>query len=300
MRPNAIFGIPEPVMNSTYSTKRTGGISSSAFTLIELLVVIAIIAILASLLLPALSRAKQEAQATTCLSNSKQVVLAWSLYADDFNGKFPPNEAGQMEADDYVGWVKGWLNYSGGGVPGDDTNMNLLLNPTNAFLGPYVKMAAVYKCPADLSCEYGRRGKPRNRSISMSQAIGPNRFGTADGQGSWLPYPPYVVFVKQSGLRAPSNLWVTTDENPDSINDGAFAVVMAGWAWEDYPAPYHNGATSFSFADGHSEIHKWLHPEGLPKVTYVSVTAPRVIVNNPDVIWLQQRTSYNPSRPSVF
>ena len=93
----------------------------------------------------------------------------------------------------------------------------------------------------------------------------------------------------------PSKLWVTTDEHPDTINDTGFAVTMANSVWIDAPAPYHNGGTSFSFADGHSESHKWLRLGAIPPVTYaISGDASTYAGNtagNPDVVWLQQRTT---------
>jgi len=136
------------------------------FTLIELLVVIAIIAILAALLLPVLTKAKKKAQGITCLNNTKQLVLAWRLYNDDNGGKFPFNEEGTTSP---PGWVFGWLTYGG---PTDDTNTDYLLNPKYAQIGPYAKSAGIFKCPADASKTFGKKGVPRVRSVSMSQSIG--------------------------------------------------------------------------------------------------------------------------------
>ncbi len=257
------------------------------FTLIELLVVIAIIAILAGLLLPVLTKAKIRAQGITCLNNTKQLVLAWRLYDDDFGGKFPPN---YESANADVGWVYGENeDYAGAGA---DTNIDYLVGPKYAVMGPYSKNAGIYKCPTDASKQYGKKGLQRVRSVSMSQAVGSNLQGTAAGLGTWLPYPTYRVYLKDSDLLdpAPSNLWVTTDENPDGINDGAFAVSMVNSSWVDFPAPYHSDSTSFSFADGHSEQHKWIQINHLPPVTYVSLLN-NSAANDPDVKWLQTKTS---------
>jgi prepilin-type N-terminal cleavage/methylation domain-containing protein/prepilin-type processing-associated H-X9-DG protein len=257
------------------------------FTLIELLVVIAIIAILAGLLLPALAKAKTKAQGIMCMNNTKQLLLAWKMYADDHQGTFPPNEDNAMG-----GWIRGWLDYNGSA---DNTNVAYLIDQKFAKLAPYTKSPGIYKCPADQSKSLGRRGPSRVRSIAMNQAIGPDLRGTdTPPRGQWLPHPPYKVFVKEGHLNdpAPVNLWIFLDEHPDTINDGGFAVAMTGQTWVDMPANYHNGACGFAFADGHSEIHKWLNKNKIPPVRYQSVsgfsgnTSP-----NSDVVWIQQRTS---------
>ena len=262
----------------------------SAFTLIELLVVIAIIAILAAILLPVLAKARTRAQATYCMSDLRQITIAWKMYPDDNNGWFAPNEDNQ-----FGGWVRGDLNYSGSP---DNTNILYLIDPRYAKLGPYTRSPAIYHCPADLSRSLGRRGDPRVRSISMSQAIGPDRNNTdKHTRGQWLPHPPFRVYVKDSQLTdpPPSLLWVMIDEHPDSINDGGFAVQMpasdAATTWVDVPANYHNNACGFAFADGHAEIHKWLRPSSIPPVTYVQLSGLINMARNPDVIWVAKRTS---------
>lgn len=255
-----------------------------AFTLIELLVAIALIAILASLLLPVLSKAKTKAQGVGCLSNLKELTVAWWLYADDNTEKLPGQDA----------WVFGWLDFNGSNA--DNTNLLYLLDSRYASLAPYTRAAGIYKCPADQSAvTIGSRRYPRVRSISMNTALGDDSLGTA--YRWWIGVPPFRQFHKRTELTSPvpARLWVFVDEHPDSINNGDMAVkcdaVGADAQFVDYPASYHNGACGFSFADSHAEIKKWLDPRTKPPVTYTGVIDGRPSPNNPDIAWMQERTS---------
>ncbi len=257
-----------------------------AFTLIELLVVIAIIAILAALLLPALARARQKAEGIGCLNNTKQLVLAWITYTADFAEKLPYNKPGSGGVDDINNWVANSMSWNTDAASTlENTNPDLL---RTAALGPYTaRNVGVYKCPADkVPCV----GGPRTRSMSMNAFVGNTGTGNPIN-ASWKQ------FLKSTDFRNPAGIYVTLDEHPDSINDGWFVFCTAGdpserTTWSDLPASYHNGACGFSFADGHSEIKKWLVSSTKRGVVKNTADFPiQVGSDRRDITWMGERTT---------
>jgi prepilin-type N-terminal cleavage/methylation domain-containing protein/prepilin-type processing-associated H-X9-DG protein len=276
------------------TVSQTSRTTRGAFTLIELLVVIAIIAILAGMLLPALSKSKTKAQGIFCMNNGHQLMVAWRLYIDDNNDKLPwaYGPAGSIDK----AWCQGELNTTDISLASDNYNVTNTL--ARGVIWKYLaKNKDVYRCPADkfVPTQAGKRGPgPRIRSQSMNAWCGMNQ-----GDYTWFGGSEFRKFTKMSDMitPGPTLTWVLIDENPISINDGFFVVDMtrygnvqggnlANATLPDCPATYHNGAGGFSFADGHSEVHRWRDPR-TKKQPVADVAQP----NNEDVRWLWQHST---------
>ena len=247
----------------------------AGFTLIELLVVIGIIGILAAMLLPVLARSKERARAIICLNNTRQLTLAWQLYADDHANLLPYNIG--MYGSSFrtnLNWVNNVMTWD---LSSDNTNVATI---TQAALGSFISgSTASYRCPSDqeLSADQiGAGWSARIRSYSMNALIGDA--GSFSASGVNVNDPNYRQFFKITQIPQPTEIFVFLDEHPDSINDGYFVNRVGnghGYTeWSHLPASYHNNAAAFSFADGHGSLHRWINQSTVPPSVPHAVNLP--------------------------
>ena len=232
-----------------------------AFTLIELLVVIAIIAILAALLLPAVSKAKVAAQRTVCLANMQQLNLGCKMYSDD-NG-------GQLVSSWPLGPTTGTVNpYSW--CPGDasaltqDATYGPLpqYSATNQYalkqgkIWPYINSASVYRCPADTG---NIKGQPVVRSFAMNSWMNGRSLGDPTGSSTFATPQndlslTFTLFRREGQILHPEQIWRLIEEDSSSINDSMFVFSMAAQNdGTDLPSTRHHSTYALTFVDGHAE-----------------------------------------------
>jgi len=232
------------------------------------------------MLLPALGKAKQRAQATACMNNTKQLTLGWIMYAGDNQDR-----TAQLHDDgnDTGSVIESGTNWCSGNMAFYPSCTNTLLLQAGQIF-PYLNSVNVYHCPADnttASLVDPRGGaQPRVRSFSMSQTF---------GAGTYLA--GYRTYNKIGSIVKPSETWVFIDENEKSINDPAFAVVMATGSpvtIQDVPSGRHGGSTGMSFSDGHSIVHKWISTTTYTCAVHTSSSDPGAVN---DMLWLSSVTT---------
>ncbi|MFO1512059.1 MAG: prepilin-type N-terminal cleavage/methylation domain-containing protein [Verrucomicrobiota bacterium] len=261
---------------------------AAGFTLLELIVVVAALALILLCLMPALARTKPDTRAFQCLNNCRQLSRAWRMYADDNQEKFPAGYSGIGPAPfPIMPWIAGWLDW---GTSLDNTNTAYLTDPKYSAMATYCgRDARPFKCPMDTFVSSPQRARGwRSRARSVSKNYG---LGACYDFGGHFPLTGEYFAAKWTDLvkPKPSEVWMSVDENPDSINDGDLHSPLAT-QWQDYPANYHDGAAGVSFTDGHAVIHRWEASVLRFRINISVPTSIVVPVGDADMAWVRNHS----------
>lgn len=265
-----------------------------AFTLIELLVVITLIAILATLLLPTLAAAKLQASSVQCISNQRQMILAWTVYAGDNDDHLVLNggDAAAISLQPHL-WVYGGNH----GSPEALTNDVYLTGVDYALFAKLIPAERIYKCPADYSTWplWGTASPSPAAYVTELRSYSLNCYMGANELLSPITInPAYKTYSKMSQVSAdsPANRFVFMDVNPASICTPAFGVDMTELSWIHYPSDLHRQRGMIIFADSHAEAHRWVDPRTLVHLSQgTSIPHGVFSPNNPDLDWIADHTT---------
>jgi len=279
-------------LRPTQGSPASAAAARGGFTLVELLTVIAIVAVLAAILLPTLSNARERSNGMFCLNNTRQLTMAWLVYGEDHEGGLPYNlTMTEVSGRTNINWVNNVMSWDA--LPNsDNTNLATI---TKAALGPYADNPSIYHCPSDRALSPAQRAASwpqRIRSYAMNAMVGDG--GPATASGANINNPGYKQFLKIEQIPRPTEILVFLDENADSIDDGCFlnkVPVSGGYTWNDLPAAYHNRAGAISFADGHAALHIWtrgttFRPSMTPGVNLPTQNPDPNAGDNPDFDWV--------------